>query len=238
MAESYYSQILTAMDRRWFEQVFLGCDEPMFNELLSDDGAVSEFSGSDQGDIDASTYSSTSIMSQDSNIDQVEDQKGLEDLIGRRSRLASMTLTANNKTRSHSSSPTINRSQKDSNNSTNRDKKLQRFRSCSILHDLEQEELKGFMDLGFRFEKDQLSPRTLTVIPALQRLGVGGYAHEEGKSIEIDDKLPYLSEAWMVKKPNSPLLRLKMARVSRAQDMKKCLKLWARTVASSIQSQQ
>lgn len=64
MAESYYSQILTAMDRRWFEQVFLGCDEPMFNELLSDDGAVSEFSGSDQGDIDASTYSSTSIMSQ------------------------------------------------------------------------------------------------------------------------------------------------------------------------------
>ncbi|CAO2839544.1 unnamed protein product [Amaranthus hypochondriacus] len=213
----------------------------------------------------------------DSNIDQVEDQKGLEDLIGRRSRLASMTLTANNKTRSHSSSPTINRSQKDSNNSTNRDKKLQRFRSCSILHDLEQEELKGFMDLGFRFEKDQLSPRTLTVIPALQRLGVGGYAHEgtlhhhqqsniphenrvcmrecdgqsilihdllkkecfeEGKSIEIDDKLPYLSEAWMVKKPNSPLLRLKMARVSRAQDMKKCLKLWARTVASSIQSQQ
>ncbi|XP_057535515.1 uncharacterized protein LOC130813688 isoform X2 [Amaranthus tricolor] len=187
----------------------------------------------------------------DSNIDQVEDHKGLADLIGRRSRLPSMTLITN-KTRSHSSSPSINRSQKASNNSTNNDKKLQRFRSCSILHDLEQEELKGFMDLGFRFEKDQLSPRTMTVIPALQRLGgVGGYAHEgtlhdllkkesfeEGKSIEIDDKLPYLSEAWMVKKPNSPLLRMKMARVSRAQDMKKCLKLWARTVASSIQSKQ
>ena len=36
--------------------------------------------------------------------------------------------------------------------------------------DPELEELKGFMDLGFEFRKDQLTPRLLILLPGLNRL--------------------------------------------------------------------
>lgn len=149
------------------------------------------------------------------------------------------------KIRSQSSSPSIQRTRKSLSHSSYKGQKLQRFLSCSTLHDLEQEELKGFMDLGFEFEEDQLSPRTMTVVPGLQRIGGNvvttknenyGASTLDDKEVESDEKTkPYLSEAWLVKRPDSPLLRLRMARVSTAEDMKKCLKLWARTVTTSMQ---
>ncbi|RVW39802.1 hypothetical protein CK203_074598 [Vitis vinifera] len=45
------------------------------------------------------------------------------------------------------------------------------------LEELELEEVKGFMDLGFKFKREHLSPRMITVIPGLQRLG--GYNNEQ-----------------------------------------------------------
>uniref|UniRef100_A0A7C9CME5 Uncharacterized protein n=1 Tax=Opuntia streptacantha TaxID=393608 RepID=A0A7C9CME5_OPUST len=128
--------------------------------------------------------------------------------------------------------------------------KLPRSLSCKTSYDLEQQEVQGFKDLGFQFEKDRLTPRTISVIPGLQRLGEGpestfndtNYVTSpmEGKEGEQEEEKrgvlvrPYLSEAWKVKKPNSPLLRLRIARVHNKEDMQKCLMVWAKTVATSI----
>ncbi|KAL3536293.1 hypothetical protein ACH5RR_004754 [Cinchona calisaya] len=151
-----------------------------------------------------------------------------------------------NKARSHSSSPSkVKRSR-------NR-RRLQKTMSCKSLCELELEEVKGFMDLGFIFNKEHMrsNKRMMSVIPGLQRL-------EPFKSTEItrdiiDDETqrdaiaeegemkhpsiiprPYLSEAWLIKRPDSPLLNLRIPRASTAADMKKHLKYWARTVAFAI----
>lgn len=101
-------------------------------------------------------------------------------------------------------------------------------------------EVKGFMDLGFIFKKEHLNPRMVSVIPGLQRLGQDtsirktAEGDEEGRR-EITR--PYLSEAWLIKRPDSPLLNLRVPRASAASDMKKHLRRWARTVASEIQQE-
>lgn len=123
--------------------------------------------------------------------------------------------------------------------------------SCRTLGELELEEVKGFMDLGFIFKEEHLSPRMMSVIPGLQRLGL--YKNKQttnliGSEVAEDDKIreeeeergiirPYLSEAWLIKRPDSPLLNLRLPRVSAAADMKKHLRFWARTVASVIQQE-
>uniref|UniRef100_A0A6N2LCB2 DUF1685 domain-containing protein n=1 Tax=Salix viminalis TaxID=40686 RepID=A0A6N2LCB2_SALVM len=119
--------------------------------------------------------------------------------------------------------------------------------------ELELEEVKGFVDLGFIFKKEHLSPRMMSVVPGLQRLGLyqnrqniylrdsnvaGDHDELIRKQEEDEDRYiarPYLSESWLIKRPDSPLLNLRVPRVSVAADMKKHLKFWARTVASEIQ---
>ncbi|KAJ6742576.1 hypothetical protein OIU85_016639 [Salix viminalis] len=119
--------------------------------------------------------------------------------------------------------------------------------------ELELEEVKGFVDLGFIFKKEHLSPRMMSVVPGLQRLGLyqnrqniflrdsnvaGDHDELIRKQEEEEEKgiaRPYLSESWLIKRPDSPLLNLRVPRVSVAADMKKHLKFWARTVASEIQ---
>lgn len=49
--------------------------------------------------------------------------------------------------------------------------KLYKSMSCKTLGELELEEVKGFMDLGFIFKKENLSPRMMSLVPGLQRLG-------------------------------------------------------------------
>lgn len=129
--------------------------------------------------------------------------------------------------------------------------KLQKSMSCRSLGELELEEVKGFIDLGFTFKKEHLSPRMMSLVPGLQRLGVSNskklrnkyddfaeieVAPNEDKDDEKEGEVmrPYLSEAWLIKRPDSPLLNLRLPRVSAAADMKKHLKFWARTVASEI----
>lgn len=127
------------------------------------------------------------------------------------------------------------------------------------LSELEVEEVKGFMDLGFRFDTQHLCPRMMTVVPGLQRLGIcsnmlqrdmlddkvlannnNNNNRDDGHEIEEDEvkiMRPYLSEAWLIRRPDSPLLNLRIPRASAAADMKKHLKHWARTVASVIQQE-
>ncbi|KAK8666031.1 hypothetical protein V6N13_006184 [Hibiscus sabdariffa] len=133
--------------------------------------------------------------------------------------------------------------------------KLRKSTSCRSLKDLELEEVKGFMDLGFIFTKEHLNPTMIRVVPGLLRLGfpkriqstevnIAGGDHEVQKDdgTEQEEKKrvvirPYLSEAWLIKRPDSPLLNLRVPRVSAAADMKKHLKFWARTVASVVQQE-
>lgn len=86
----------------------------------------------------------------------------------------------------------------------------------------------------------------MSLLPGLQRLG-GKLSHknkaEKAATHEVDEEeedeesksRPYLSEAWLIKKPNSPLLNLRVPKLSAASEMKRHLRFWARTVASEIQ---
>lgn len=87
------------------------------------------------------------------------------------------------------------------------------------------------------------------LIPGLQRLDADknkqDYSSEfSGNTDDLEDDeekgvmRPYLSEAWLIKRPDSPLLNLRIpTRVSTTADMKKHLKSWARTVASAVQQE-
>lgn len=91
----------------------------------------------------------------------------------------------------------------------------------------------------------------MSLLPGLQRLGRRG-SNKGDKAAARDDEVvededeesksgastisrPYLSEAWLIRKPNSPLLNLRVPKLSAASEMKKHLRLWAKTVASEIQ---
>ena len=84
--------------------------------------------------------------------------------------------------------------------------------------DPELEELKGFMDLGFEFRKDQLTPRLLILLPGLNRL----IDHENSTKI-LALQESHLQN-WQLPNPNAP----------EGAAMKEYLKLWARSVASTL----
>ncbi|XP_028775947.1 uncharacterized protein LOC114732778 isoform X2 [Neltuma alba] len=128
-------------------------------------------------------------------------------------------------------------------------KRLQKSMSCKTLGELELEEVKGFMDLGFVFKKENISSRMMSVIPGLQRLDIRPNeqstqiidASETGENHTMkptekkkDIERPYLSEAWLIKRPDSPLLNMKISKLRSASDMKKLLRFWAKGVASEI----
>ncbi|XP_062099643.1 uncharacterized protein LOC133805472 [Humulus lupulus] len=119
--------------------------------------------------------------------------------------------------------------------------------SSKSLSDLEFEELKGFMDLGFVFTKEECRDSNLiSIIPGLQRFvekkqsdvirpNNRGKDHDQGSSVSK----PYLSEAWDVldikrKKEKSPLMNWKLTETGSEIDMKDQLKFWAHSVASTI----
>ncbi|KAF8042564.1 hypothetical protein BT93_A1025 [Corymbia citriodora subsp. variegata] len=146
-------------------------------------------------------------------------------------------LIASRARRSYSSSPSAKKRPR---KQFSEAKKLLKSMSCRSFEELEMKEVKGFMDLGFIFKKEHLSPRMVSVIPGLQRLGQDASIQ---KSTENDEEgkreimRPYLSEAWLIKRPDSPLLNLRMPQAYAASDMKKHLRSWARTVASEIQQE-
>lgn len=112
-----------------------------------------------------------------------------------------------------------------------------RRRSESV-SDLEAEETKGFIDLGFVFTEEDLNSELPEILPGLQT-----FLHREEQS-KTDSSVPrpYLSEAWELHsnkwseraKKDSIVLDLRMAKICSETNMKDCLKWWARSVASSL----
>ncbi|KAJ0978225.1 hypothetical protein J5N97_013699 [Dioscorea zingiberensis] len=143
---------------------------------------------------------------------------------------------ARNKLRSYPSTYSLNTG---SEKKIKRRRKQSEIRSYKSLSDLENYELKGFMDLGFVFQKEKLSPEMICVIPGLQRLVEDdSEGAEKRETNEEQVKRPYLSEAWLVSKPDSPLLNPRMLPNSlEGADMKKHLRFWAREVASLAQQE-
>ncbi|KAK4771188.1 hypothetical protein SAY87_031720 [Trapa incisa] len=112
---------------------------------------------------------------------------------------------------------------------------LGRTRSIKSRGELEFEELQGFKDLGFTFDKKDLSPRVVNILPGLQE-------KKEDCRVEDDDKEdqkrrePYLSEAWLLSKTFKPQIPTWAHRGSaQEKDVKAHIKFWARAVASNVQ---
>ncbi|PON41146.1 hypothetical protein PanWU01x14_292180 [Parasponia andersonii] len=116
------------------------------------------------------------------------------------------------------------------------------------LSDLEFEELKGFMDLGFVFLEEDRESSLASIIPGLQRLGKKDGKEEREENEEEEEEVdsigsgisrPYLSEAWEVfdmmrKKETNPLINWRVPALSNEVDMKDNLRWWAHTVASTV----
>lgn len=105
------------------------------------------------------------------------------------------------------------------------------------LTDLEFEELKGFMDLGFVFSEEDKDSRLVKIIPGLQRNRRNEETGDD-KDHEYKVSRPYLSEAWGVldqTKVSNPLIdwRLRIPNGSEI-DMKDLIRVWAQSVASAV----
>jgi hypothetical protein len=126
------------------------------------------------------------------------------------------------------------------NNNNNINKNVKKRRESKSLSDLEFEELKGFMDLGFVFSEEDKDSSLVEIIPGLQRLGKKNEETEEEKDYDFDESVvqrPYLSEAWEVyewRKKDKPLMNWKVPALNNEIDMKNSLRLWAHTVASTV----
>lgn len=98
------------------------------------------------------------------------------------------------------------------------------------LSDLESEEVQGFKDLGFTFDKKDLNPDLVNILPGLQERNEDATVAQE-----IGVRRPYLSEAWLTQSytPPVPIWESKNS----AEDMKAHIRFWARAVASNVRQE-
>ncbi|XP_017258622.1 uncharacterized protein LOC108227791 [Daucus carota subsp. sativus] len=110
------------------------------------------------------------------------------------------------------------------------EKKQRRHKKGSrSLTELEVEELKGFVDLGFVFSEEDKDSSLISIIPGLKRY------RKEGEEDKVSR--PYLSEAWDVldqTKLTNQLLDWRLRIPNREIDMKELLRVWAQSVASTV----
>lgn len=121
--------------------------------------------------------------------------------------------------------------------------------SSKSLSDLEFEELKGFMDLGFVFSEEDKNSSLVEIIPGLQRFGEEEEEKkkekEEGtdkeESVEGYLRRPYLSQAWEIMEQREAAenmlkwrININAAVIGNEMDMKDQLKFWAQSVASVV----
>ncbi|KAL5997791.1 hypothetical protein ACLOJK_008723 [Asimina triloba] len=116
-----------------------------------------------------------------------------------------------------------------------KDPVLHRRKSAKSLSELEMEELKGFLDLGFTFDEREVDSRVVSIVPALQRLIGKNTAGAGGDEISR----PYLSEAWGVGMCRSggeenPLLNWRISATGDGIRVKEQLRWWAHAVASMV----
>ncbi|GMN67151.1 hypothetical protein TIFTF001_036224 [Ficus carica] len=141
-----------------------------------------------------------------------------------------------------------------------RSKQLGETTRRKSLSDLEFEELKGFLDLGFVFTEEECKDSKLvSMIPGLQRFckkcGTTDRSEEKDDVLhqeedQIQSKIerrsegisrPYLSEAWDVldseyqsRKRDENMMNWKIPTLVTDVDMKDQLRFWAHTVASTV----
>ena len=123
------------------------------------------------------------------------------------------------------------------------EKKARKRGKSKSFSELQFEELKGFLDLGFTFSEWESDQRLLSLVPGLQKLGQqsNGLSEEEEAGNGSVCR-PYLSESWVCSavddRRNLALQRrLKSWKIpvhSDATDMKLHLRQWAHNVASSF----
>ncbi|KAI5661913.1 hypothetical protein M9H77_21236 [Catharanthus roseus] len=124
------------------------------------------------------------------------------------------------------------------NNNKQRRRRIRRRSNMSrSLSDLEFEELKGFMDLGFIFTEEDKKSSLVSIIPGLQRWGKRDEDEIKGKYEEVSR--PYLSEAWKVldeQRNNKAFMMMewRFPALHNEINMKDNLKAWAHIVASTV----
>lgn len=98
------------------------------------------------------------------------------------------------------------------------------------LSDLEFEEVQGFKDLGFKFDKEDLSPSVIKILPGLQE--------KNRVDSDQDDSVrrPYLSEVWFQECPTPPIPIDCVIKKS-SEDIKTHIKFWAKAVASNLRQE-
>lgn len=123
----------------------------------------------------------------------------------------------------------------------NRDnfRRRKKNKNSKSLSELEFEELKGFMDLGFEFSDKDKDSNLVTIIPGLKRLG----RENEMGFDESGISRPHLSEAWDVweekkkleERKKNPLKSWKInSDFGNEMEIKDKLKFWAHAVASTV----
>lgn len=113
-------------------------------------------------------------------------------------------------------------------------KRAQRKNSKSMTA-CEFNELQGFMDLGFHFSQEDMTPRIVKMFPVLQRkLEEAGSSQ---KRLEIVRQKPIQSSGttWLVRQSSTPLRQWQIP--ATREDMKEHLKFWARAVASTVRQE-
>ncbi|KAL5059966.1 hypothetical protein RYX36_031570 [Vicia faba] len=268
MADRYSLSIIAEMDKLWFHQIILFSQPttttPFVAKHVEKHVPISESSSSSSSstlsltpllDEETSTdeslspqkqVSSESIISLPIQVGSIENKEEMKEILDKMSHMDCSHLSC-------SSLPTTRKRPEKSRKKNN----LQKTMSCRTLGELELDEVKGFMDLGFIFKKEYISPRMISVVPGLQRLCsfqnnkknhsgsqiMDGATENDDIIVQVyeDEKRdimrPYLSEAWLIKKPDSPLLSMKVPKTCSADNMKKHLRFWAKTVASEVRQE-
>ncbi|XP_038895821.1 uncharacterized protein LOC120083990 [Benincasa hispida] len=119
-----------------------------------------------------------------------------------------------------------------------RGRRMRGWESRSLL-ELELEELKGFMDLGFVFSEEDKGSSLASIVPGLNRIGKREEEEEERKFCSEISR-PYLSEAWKAMEEEEDEEELKKSLMmkwkfpSNQMHMKVHLKWWAHVVASTV----
>ncbi|KAI4371004.1 hypothetical protein MLD38_019285 [Melastoma candidum] len=110
------------------------------------------------------------------------------------------------------------------------------------MSELEFEEVKGFMDLGFVFSEEDKDSSLAEIIPGLHQLGKVPDEEKQGESGTVSR--PYLSESWEwwerrkeeeeEERRRQLSMHWEVPASGNASDIKRSLRLWAHNVASAV----
>ncbi|CAL0309863.1 unnamed protein product [Lupinus luteus] len=234
MADKYFLSIAEEMDRLWFQQFILLSEStpsvapkpikkhvPALQSLSSNSSPTSilSFSSlpSEDSSIDESHSPQKQVLLMLSSLPLPEgDSINKEEM---KERMARMNVLGN-RIHSHSLSPSTQHTQRKFKKPTTARRKLDQSMSCKTLQELELDEVKGFMDLGFIFKKENLSPKLMSVVPGLQRLGLHQKLMDPTETVLVLDN--DIEEKRDIKRPSdSPLRSLRTHKPYSAANIKK-----------------